>query len=188
MSDEMNGDEMFEDVADEKGSKIDVEISGSAEVSQDLRDQVKDADGRALRAQAELENYRRRMRREMDDQAKFANQGLLRDLLPVIDNINRAVSAASQDDKTDGMLEGVLMVAQQLLDTLEKHHCSRVEAIGSPFDPNLHEALSQMPSEEHVAGNVVQVVQEGYVLHDRILRPAHVIVSTGPALAGDGGN
>ena len=76
-------------------------------------------------------------------------------------------------------MEGVLMVSQQLLDTLQKHHCQRIEAVGNPFDPNLHEAISQMPSEEHDAGNVIQVVQEGYLLHDRVIRPANVIVSQG---------
>ena len=116
----------------------------------------------------------------MDDQLKFANQPLLTDMLPVIDNVYRAVSAASQTEQSGGLLEGVLMVAQQLLDTLGKHHCKRVDAVGEVFDPNLHEAISQMASDSVEAGHVIQVVQEGYVLHERVIRPAHVIISTGP--------
>ena len=186
---EENLDDLFEnEVEDEaggSGSKIDIEISDAVEADfcdqQDLLDQVKDAEGRALRAQAELENFRARTRREMDDQLRFANQGLLNDLLPAIDNIFRAVSAASKDEEAGGVLEGVLMVAQQLIDTLERYHCKRIDAVGAEFDPNLHEAISQMPSDQHEAGTVIQAVQEGYVLHERVIRPAQVIVSTGPA-------
>lgn len=182
MSDETQSEEeLFEDLADESSdanSQLEIELPESG--TEDLINQVKDAEGRALRAQAELENFRVRVRREQEDQLKFANQKLMTDLLPVIDNMYRAVSAASTtEDSKGGLMEGVLMVSQQLLDTLQKHHCKRMEAVGNPFDPNLHEAISQMPSEEHEAGNVIQVVQEGYQLHDRVIRPANVIVSQG---------
>lgn len=188
MTNENTDDDLFEDMVDEStassGTKIEIELPEGG--SQDLMEQVKDAEGRALRAQAELENFRIRVRREMDDQLKFSNQKLMTDQLPVIDNLYRAVAAASSqnEQQTGGLLEGVLMVAQQLLDTLRQHHCTRIEAVGSPFDPNLHEAISQMPSDEHAAGDVMQVVQEGYQLHDRVIRPAHVIISTGPAEGG----
>ncbi len=182
MADETQSEEeLFEDLADESSdasAQLEIELPESG--TEDLINQVKDAEGRALRAQAELENFRVRVRREQEDQLKFANQKLMTDLLPVIDNMYRAVSAASTtEDSKGGLLEGVLMVSQQLLDTLKKHHCQRIEAVGNPFDPNLHEAISQMPSEEHDAGNVIQVVQEGYLLHDRVIRPANVIVSQG---------
>ena len=183
MSDETNAEEeLFEDLADETSAadaKLEIELPESG--TEDLINQVKDAEGRALRAQAELENFRVRVRREQEDQLKFANQKLMTDLLPVIDNMERAASAASQDEAASGLLEGVSMVSQQLLDTLSKHNCTRIEAIGNPFDPNLHEAIQQMHSDEHEAGNVVQVVQEGYQLHERVIRPANVIVSMGPA-------
>ena len=136
-----------------------------------------------MRAQAELENFRIRVRRETEDQLKFANQKLLTDMLPVIDNIYRAVDAATHDETSGGLLSGVTMVAEQLLETIGQHHCKKIDAVGEVFDPNLHEAISQMPSDDHESGHVIQVVQEGYVLHDRVIRPAHVIISTGPAAA-----
>ena len=165
-------------------SKIQIEVPeelAPVGTESDLKDQIQDAEGRVLRAQAELENFRRRTRREMEDSLKYANQLLLNDLLPVIDNVYRAVSAASNDSEAQSLHEGFLMVAQQLLDTLSKHGCNRMKAMGEAFDPNLHEALLQSPSDEYRKGQVMQVVQEGYTLHDRVLRPAQVIVSTGPA-------
>lgn len=174
-------EELFEDTVDEAPASAKLEMELPESGHEDLLQQVKDAEGRVLRAQAELENFRIRVRREQEDQLKFANQKLLTDELPVIDNLYRAVAAASQNEGTGGLLEGVLMVAQQLIDTFNKYHCSRIEAVGQPFDPNLHEAISQMPSDEHESGMVLQVVQEGYLLHDRVIRPAHVIISTGPA-------
>lgn len=179
MSNENIDDDLFEDIVEEGGSEIDIEIPDAAGVHDELLEQIKTAEGRALRAQAELENFRQRAKRELDDSLKYANQSLLANLLPVIDNVYRAISAASKDVASGGLLEGVLMVAQQLLDTLKKHHCERIEAIGEVFDPNRHEAIQQMPSAEVESGNVLQVVQEGYVLHDRVIRPAQVIVSTG---------
>lgn len=192
MSDnEVNEDvneELFEDALDEllddTAEKIDVEMSETVAKSvtdEDLVDQVKSAESRALRAQAELENFRNRARRESEDKLKYATQPLLSDLLPVIDNVYRAVAAASQDEASGGLLEGVLLVAQQLIDVLERHNCTRIEAVGQVFDPNFHEAIQQMPSEEQPAGHVAQAVQEGYKLHDRVIRPSTVIVSTGPA-------
>ena len=142
--------------------------------------QIKDAEERVARAKAELENFRRRMRREMDDQLKFANQGLIAELLPVIDNVYRAIAAASNDESSAGLVEGFLMVAQQLAGTLKKFHCERIEAVGQVFDPNMHEAISQMPSNDVEKGHVIQAVQEGYILHDRVIRPSQVVISAGP--------
>lgn len=185
---EPQNDERNEELQDEAPSSAKIQIEIPEDVApaktsseSDLMDQIQDAEGRVLRAQAELENFRRRTRREMDESLKYANQPLLADLLPVIDNVYRAVSAASNDSEAKSLLEGFLMVAQQLLDALSKHGCSRMDALGEPFDPNLHEAMLQQPSDEYESGNVMQVVQEGYTLHDRVLRPAHVIISTGPA-------
>lgn len=146
----------------------------------ELTARLNDAEARAIRAKADLENFRRRMRREMDDQLKFANQGLISELLPVIDNVYRAISAASKDEASTGLLEGFLMVAQQLIGTLKTHHCHAIDAVGEVFDPNRHEAISQMPSDEVEKGYVLQVVQEGYMLHDRVVRPSQVIISAGP--------
>ena len=105
---------------------------------------------------------------------------LIRDLLPVLDNLQRAI-AAEQGSENNGLLQGVQMVADQLTMTLDQHHCKNIAAEGEPFDPMRHEALLQQPSDEHPAGTVMQVAQTGYQLHDRVIRPAHVIVSQGPA-------
>lgn len=158
----------------------------SAEASGDpvtkLKAEVADAQRRVLLAQADLENYRKRARRNAEDGVKYAALPLIRDLLPCIDNLQRAIEAQEQADadeaKGEGMLEGVRMVSQQLLGILAQHHCKEIDGTGE-FDPNIHEALLQQPSAEHPAGNVIQVTQTGYQLHDRVIRPAQVIVSKG---------
>ncbi len=176
-------DEALQEDFETPASAIDPTEGVSSQSELELMDRVNDAEGRVVRAQADLENFRRRMRREMDDQRKFANQGLITDLLPVIDNVYRAISAASKEEASNGILEGFLMVAQQLIGTLNKFDCERIDAVGEVFDPNKHEAISQMPSDEVEKGIVLQAVQEGYILHDRVIRPSQVIISTGPAEA-----
>jgi molecular chaperone GrpE len=146
-----------------------------------LRADLEDASDRVLRAQAELDNYRKRARREMEDERRYATLPLLRDLLPVLDNIQRAITAAEKSPAGNGLLDGVRLVAQSLETVLARHDCRKVEALGKPFDPAFHQAISQQPSNDHPPGTVVLVAQDGYVLHDRVVRPAQVIVSTSPA-------
>lgn len=139
-----------------------------------------EAEQEALRARAELENFRKRMLRDSEQQLKYSGIGLMRDLLDVVDNLNRATEAAKEDaSNASALLEGVEMVTTQLSGVLAKHGCTPIEALGSEFDPNYHEAISQMPSEEHDSGMVAQEVAVGYKLHDRVVRPSNVIVSTG---------
>lgn len=140
---------------------------------------------RALRAQAELDNYRKRMRKEMEDERRYAQLPLLSDLLPVLDNVQRAIQAAEKSADGGGLLAGFKMVAQQLEGVLARHHCQRIEALHKPFDPHLHAAILQQPTGEFPPNTVVQVAQDGYQLHDRVLRPAQVIVST-PLVEGNG--
>lgn len=147
-----------------------------------LRAEALEAKDRALRAQAELENVRKRMRREMEDERRYALLPLLRDLLPVVDNMGRAIEATSTSAAdASGLLAGVKILAQQLETTFSQYHCHRITALGEPFDPHRHAAISQQPSNEYPAGVVMLVAQDGYQLHDRVIRPAQVIVSTGPA-------
>lgn len=145
-----------------------------------LERQLQEANDRVLRAQAELENFRRRMRREAEDERKYAAQPLLVDLLPVLDNIQRAVQAAEKSADAGGLVDGVKMVAHQLSSVLEKHHCRRIAALGKAFDPQVHEALTQQPSTEYPPHTVTHVHQDGYQLHDRVIRPAQVVVSSAP--------
>jgi molecular chaperone GrpE len=144
---------------------------------QSLSTELKQAQDRALRMQAELENYRKRATREMQEHRRYANLPLLRDLLPVLDNLRRAIEAAEKTHDAASLLEGVKMVAQQLEDVLQRHHCVPIQALHEPFDPHLHEAVSQQASDEHPAGTVVVVTQDGFRLHDRVVRPSQVIVS-----------
>ncbi|NOY40689.1 MAG: nucleotide exchange factor GrpE [Planctomycetes bacterium] len=136
---------------------------------------------RVLRLQAEMENLRSRTAREIVDERRYGALSLLRDLLPALDNIERAIEAAEQNDDTAGLLEGFKLVKQQLTTIFEQHHCQQIDALGQPFDPQIHEAILQQPSDEQPASHVLQVTQVGYLLHDRVVRPAQVIISSGPA-------
>lgn len=157
-----------------------------------LRTAAAQAEDRVLRAQAELDNVRKRSQREVVEARKFAAMPLVRELLTVSDNLDRAIAAAEEADHNTGLLEGIKMVAQQLHTTLENHGCKRIEADGQPFDPHLHEAISQQPSADHAPGTVMHVVLNGYELHSRVVRPAQVIVAAEPPAeepqetAGDG--
>ena len=152
--------------------------------NQQLQQAVQEAEARAVRAQAELENFRKRMSRERSEDLKYAALPIMRDMLPVIDNLDRALQSAEAGQPADGLVEGVKMVLAQLLSVLEQHHCKEIPAAGEPFDPMSHEAIAQLPSEDVPAGQVLEVHQPGYRLHDRILRPTNVIVSQGPAASG----
>ncbi len=153
------------------------ELAGELEQLRAELDETKD---RALRSTAELENYRKRVRREMDDRSRYANMDLIRDLLPAWDNMGRAIEAAEQGGSPESLLQGFQMVWRQLESVLQRHHCKRIEALHQPFDPNLHEAISQVPSPEYPPGTVLQVTQVGFQLHDRVVRPCQVIVSSAP--------
>ena len=177
MKDDQNGAVPFDGAI---GSSTAATEAASSEVEQ-LRTSLEEASNLALRAHAELENYRKRARRELEDERRYANLPLLRDLLPVVDNIQRAIAAAEKSSEQGLLLDGIKMVAQTLENALARHHCQRIDALSKPFDPAFHEAISQTPSAEHAVHTVLMVVQDGYTLHDRVVRPAQVIVSTVPA-------
>ncbi len=145
----------------------------------DLEQQLREANERALRANAELENYRKRAQRELAEERRYAVVPLVRDLLAVVDNLERAIESAQQSPEAGGLLDGVRMVATQLEGVLKQHHCVRIETVGMPFDPNQHQAIAQEPSDEHPAGIITRAAQVGYKLYDRVIRPAQVFVSTG---------
>ncbi|TWT54996.1 heat shock protein GrpE [Rubripirellula amarantea] len=145
-----------------------------------LRQSADSADKRVLQAQAEAENFRKRMRRDMEDQLKYAAVPMVTDILQVRDNLNRAIEAAGDSDAIAGLRDGVAMVAKQLDDALAKHGVREIPAAGELFDPNFHEAIQQMPSDAP-EGTVAHVAATGFQMHERVIRPAQVIVSTGPA-------
>lgn len=157
-------------------AQTDAESTPHTESGQ-LQAQLSEANDRALRAHAELDNYRKRVQREIEDERRFAAQPLLVELLPVIDNVQRAIAAAEKSPEGRGLLEGFKMVARQLEDVLSRNGCKRIVAEGQPFDPHLHQAIAQQPSADVPPGTVLLVAQDGYQLHDRVIRPSHVIVS-----------
>lgn len=138
---------------------------------------AKEKDDLLLRERAELENFKRRMQREKSESLRFASEPLLRDILPVIDNLERAVAHAKGNEGSQALVEGVELVLRSLLDTIGRHGVSRVKAKGEAFDPSRHEAVAQVENTELAPNTVLDEHQSGYQLHDRLLRPAMVSVS-----------
>jgi molecular chaperone GrpE len=147
-----------------------------------LEKEKKDNWDRYLRAAADLENLRKRQKREIDD-AKLESKGrVLKEMLPVVDNLERAIEHATAQAGTNPIVEGVQLVLRQFLTAFERLEVTPIEAAGQPFDPNLHEAISQQDSDQP-PGTVVQVLQRGYKSGDRLLRPALVVVAKAKAAA-----
>lgn len=161
-------------------TESDVDAAKPVDELDALRVELAQAQDRGLRLQAELENFRVRTRREMDEERRYALVPLVRDLLPALDNVSRAIEAAEKEGGAAGLLDGFKMVAGQIESILAQHHCHRIDALGQPFDPHLHEAITQQPSNEHPPGTVLMVTQDGYELSGRVVRPAQVIVSVEP--------
>lgn len=132
---------------------------------------------RYVRQLAEAENFKKRIARERDEAIRFANEALLRDLLPMIDNLERAIAHASEGENGKPLVEGVEMVLKGFLDVLGKFGVSQIPAIGQPFDPSKHEAVAQVASDVHEPNAVVEELHKGYMFHDRLLRPALVSVA-----------
>src|SRR6516165_210360 len=129
------------------------------------------------RTQADFENYQKRNQREREQERRYWHGGLASDLLPVIDNLDRAMTAAKQANESGPLVQGVGLVQTQLLDMLKRHGITPIDALGKPFDPNLHPAVMQQPSADYPPNTVTQVLQQGFMIHDRVLRPASVMVS-----------
>ena len=146
----------------------------------ELRAELAELKDRWLRERADLENFKRRAVREKQDALRFGSEHLLKDLLPVIDNLHRALAHVKSGGENDPIVTGVELVLRGFDEVLERHGVKVVPARGIPFDPNRHEAISHVES-EHPANTVIDEHQRGYVLHDRLLRPALVTVGKGPA-------
>ena len=138
------------------------------------RDQYLDM---AQRLRAEFENYQKRSQKDRDQERRYAHTPLIYDLLPAFDNLERTLQAARQAGETGALVQGVAMVQAQFLEQLKRHGIVPIDAQGKPFDPNLHQAVMQQPSTDHEPNTVLQVLEQGFMNHDRVLRPAKVIVS-----------
>jgi molecular chaperone GrpE len=149
----------------------------------ELQAKLDELQDKYLRLAADYDNYRRRALRERQDALKYGNENLIKELLPSVDNLERAVGHGRREElggESAQLLEGVELTQRSLMQALEKLGVTQIAPIGQPFDPGLHEAIRQVPS-EHPAGVVAEVFQKGYQLFDRLLRPALVAVSSGPA-------
>ncbi|MFM9197450.1 MAG: nucleotide exchange factor GrpE [Planctomycetia bacterium] len=153
------------------------EAEGRAAGAEALARQLRDAEDRVLRAQAELENFRKRSRREYEDALRYREIDLLRDLLPVLDTVRRAIEASANTADIDSLRSGFRMTAQQLEKVLDSHGCKTIATDGQPCDPAVHDAILQQVVPGVAAGTVVGVASTGYRLHERVVRPAQVIVS-----------
>ncbi len=132
------------------------------------------------RTRADFENYQKRAQRDAAQERRYWHSALALDLLPILDNFERAVTAAKQAGETGPLVQGVAMVQAQVLDVLKRHGITRIEALGQAFDPTSHQAVMQQPSEEQPPNTVLQVLEQGFMIHDRVLRPARVVVSVAP--------
>ena len=142
--------------------------------------EAKDNYDRYLRQVAEAENFKKRNARERDDAIRFANETLLKDLLPVIDNLERAIAHAASGENGKPLVEGVEMVVRGFLDALSKFGVSPIVAVGEPFDPSKHEAIAQVVSDVHEPNVVVEELHKGYMFRDRLLRATLVSVAKAP--------
>jgi len=142
--------------------------------------ELKEYHDRLLRLAADFENYKKRAAREKEDWTKFANEDLIRGILPFVDNLERALNHAQKVTDTGVLIEGVRLTLQQMLQTLNKFGLSSFQSVGKPFDPTVHEAMLVVETDQHEPNQVVEEFQKGYLLNNRLLRPATVSVSKAP--------
>ena len=148
---------------------------------QAARDEARETFGRYQRLAADFENYKRRTRQELGDRTQYANEELLRKLLPILDNLRRALDHAPEGIDRN-WFEGIKLVTRQFEDTLRAQGLSTIPAVGEQFDPSQHEAIAQEETDEHEEGTIVEEMQPGYRLHERVLRPTLVKVAHPRAL------
>lgn len=157
----------------------------AADELEQVRGELAEIRDRWIRLNADFENFRRRTLKEREEAYQFGHQALAKDLLPAVDNLERAIEAARKSGvgELGSLLQGLELVQREFESVLARHGVTEVESLGTPFDPSVHEALAQVPDASVAPSTVVQVYQRGYRLRDRLLRPAQVVVSS----SGDGG-
>lgn len=160
-----------------EGSAVESELETLRQQLEAKEQEAKTSYERLLRQAAELENFKKRTIREREDSIRFANEALVRDLLPVVDNLERAIAHAQGGGNGKSLVEGVEMVLKGLLDVLNKHGVTQIDSMGQTFDPVKHEAMAQVETENFEPNTVIQEHHKGYLFHNRLLRPALVSVS-----------
>jgi molecular chaperone GrpE len=160
-----------------QGESNGAELDLSAEVEK-LQGELEDQQQKALRAQADFDNFRRRTRQEKEEFAKYASKQLIEQLLPVYDNFDRALQTSKDTQDFEALFKGVDMIYRQFSQILEQEGLKPLEVVGEPFNPEIHQAIMQVETDEYEEGIVVEEVQRGYILKDKVIRPAMVKVSS----------
>jgi len=143
-----------------------------------VEEELKETYDRFLRVSAEFENYKKRSAREMSEFKKFANESLIKELLLIIDNLELAInSSKDEENSNNGLIEGIDMTLKKLLKILGEFGLKQIESLEKPFDPNFHQAVMQEETDKHSQNTVIKELQKGYILNERLLRPAMVVVS-----------
>ncbi|OEY65623.1 nucleotide exchange factor GrpE [Marinobacter sp. X15-166B] len=186
-TDENRNDQLEDDLqgtAEESVSGVEEQpeaASGPENEADALRDQVQDLNDQMLRLQAEMQNVRRRAEMDVEKARKFGLERMVKELLPVADSLEKAVESTAGDAEGDALVvsmrEGIEMTLALYLGSLKKFGVEQLNPLGEPFDPQLHEAMSMVPAPEAEPNSVVAVVQKGYTLNDRLVRPAMVVVA-----------
>jgi len=149
---------------------------------QETEQEAKENYDRYLRVSADMENFKKRAEKEKNETLRFANEEIIKALIPILDNLERAIDHGRESGNSKGLLEGVEMTYKSFLSVIQKFGVSQIEALGTEFDPNLHEALMVQEDTQEPPGRVISQAQKGYLMHNRLMRPAMVVVSKKPEL------
>jgi len=173
--------ELMNELDESADPKPDPAAPGPAGAPAEPASELAELKDRYLRLGADFDNFRRRSLKERQDLHNYANENLVKDLLPIVDNLERAVEHGRKEEQrgdSDNLLQGIELTYRSLLQLLTRQGVVEVQALGQPFDPQIHEAVRRVPSHDKPPGTVVEVYQKGYMLKDRLLRPAMVAVAT----------
>ena len=186
MADEALNPNTFDGLDPDSGETLSAPLEASPGQLAAKEGELKALNDKYLRLAAEFDNYKRLAQRDQRDQIRFGNEHLLKELLPVVDNLERAIKAAKGAKSSEGLVQGVDLTLKQLQGVLGKFGVQSIPTMGQPFDPSGHQAVATVPSSQVPDQHVVEEFQRGYRLHDRILRPAMVTVSSGEGSAPNG--
>jgi molecular chaperone GrpE len=177
---EQSKDELNAEIEAELLDEMEIEQEEQQPVSEQLLDQVAKANDQVLRVQAEMQNVRRRAERDVENAHKFALDKFAADLLPVVDNLERALAAIDvADEGQKAVAEGLELTLKSFMEVLARHKIEAIDPAGQPFDAELHQAVSMVPNPDLETNTVMDVFQKGYTLNGRLVRPAMVVVSQG---------
>ena len=179
----MSGEKQSTEKSTDSGTNADdICVSGTSKEGEDDQDGQQeqntedDIQSRYLRLAAEFENYKKRAQKDQEEYTKYTNERLLKELLPVLDNLQRALQHARSDNR-DGLLQGVELTCKQYLEALSRFGVKPIPSVGLPFDPAVHQAVAKVPTKKQAPNTIVDEYEKGYYLHDRVLRPAMVTVA-----------